>query len=115
MTTKPKTHWDRPGHFIGSDRCRFGVTDVVNGHIVSTVGDYRMESGERHIIGHARFYETMVFKDSGKRCTKEGEVCSCGNLPQPESWSEVDFDGYMTEDEARAGHAAMVAKYAGPS
>jgi hypothetical protein len=119
QTKKPKatpiTHWDRPAHFIGSADCRFGLADVVNGHIVSTVGDYHPAYGDgrRREIGYDRFYETMVAKDSGKRC--EIADCPCGGIPEPVGSWELDFDGYQTEREARLGHAAMVAKYAAMS
>jgi len=64
------THWDKASHFIGSRDCRFGVTDVVNGYIVSTVGDYwpswPPDRQAPMTIGVDRYYETMVFQDSGK-------------------------------------------------
>ena len=106
-----KTHWDRPAHFIGSRDCRFGLSDAVGGVIVSTVGDYRPMHHQvgPYPIGANRTYETMVFRDSGKRCDEPS--CGCG-LPEPESWTEIDFAGYRSEAEARAGHAEMVAKYA---
>ena len=33
-----KTHWDCGAHFVGSEDCHFGMTDVVGGFIVSTTG-----------------------------------------------------------------------------
>jgi len=101
-----RRHWDRPAHFIGSAECHFGMTDVVSGFIISTVGDYR-PFGERKKIGSYRFYETLVFRDSGRRC--EREDC-CGGIPEPASWSEIDGEGYQTEEEAREGHARMIKK-----
>ena len=121
--TKPAdpkvTHWERGSHFCGVADCRFGITDVVNGYIVSTVGDYRPQSrnAQRMEIGLNRFYETMVFVDSGQRCAQK--ACSsannesCGGLPVPYGaiWSRVDFQGYRTEEEARVGHDLMVQMY----
>lgn len=106
-----KTHWDRPSHFIGSASCRFGMTDVVNGYIVSTVGDYRPEfaNGEQETIGYNRYFETMVFRDSGRRC--EISDCPCGCVPEPADFHEIAFEGYQTEAEARYGHARMVEMY----
>lgn len=105
----PKTHWDRASHFIGVANCRFGMTDVAGGHIISTVGDWRPpHTGRIERIGCDRFYETMVFRDSWKRC--EIADCDCGGLPQPADWTSVDFDGYQTANQAHVGHAAMVEK-----
>jgi hypothetical protein len=106
------THWDKPSHFIGSESCHFGLTDVVNGYVISSVGDYRpalFGIAVRERIGYNRYYETMVFRDSGKRCAEDG--CACGR-PLIDDYSELGFDGYMTEAQARDGHAAMLAKYA---
>jgi hypothetical protein len=110
-----QSHWDRGSHFIGSESCHFGITDVVGDFIISTTGDYRPMSpiegydGRQHEIGYGRFYETMVFRDSGERC--EDASCKCGGIPMARSFRELDFDGYKTQDEARRGHAAMVARY----
>jgi hypothetical protein len=107
-----RTHWDKAAHFICSADCRLGIADVVNGYIVSTVGDYRPKhlGGEvRETIGYRRFFETMVFRDSGRRCTEKD--CPCGNVPEPSDWTEIDFEGYQTEAEARTGHARMIEKY----
>jgi len=112
MTTKEaKTHWNRCSHFIGSEECRFGLTDVVSGYIISTCGDYRPSSakGERVDIGYQRAFETMVFHDSGRRCQEP--MCPCGGIPLADDFRELDFDGYQSEDEARKGHARMVEKY----
>ena len=73
-----KTHWDKPSHFI----CSADITDVLAGYIVSTVGDYWPKfTGQREHIGCERFYETMVFRDSGKRC--DMIACPCGGIPEP--------------------------------
>jgi hypothetical protein len=109
---RAKTHWERPSHFIGSNECRFGLTDVVGEYIISTVGDYHPTIGfGRTEIGLNRFYETMVFTDSGIRCKIKS--CDCGGIPKPSDYMELDCDGYQTEAEARAGHAAMVKRYGG--
>lgn len=86
------------GHFICADRCCFRRHTSVNGYRISTVGCYHPKPGAAiEYIGLGRLYETMVFK--------------LGDNGQPSSWTEIDFDGYSTEDEAQAGHEAMVAKY----
>jgi len=104
----PRAHWDRPGHFIGSSECQFGMTDVINGYIVSTVGDYRPPGATTmQPIGFRHFYETMVFVDSGKRCVEP--ACECG-LPL-HNGRDVDFAGYQTAAEAAAGHARMIKAY----
>jgi hypothetical protein len=83
------------------------MADVVNGFVVSTCGDYRPR-GVQVEIGFRRTYETMVFRDTGKRCVIDG--CHCGGLPEHDG-REVDFEPYNNADDAMAGHARMVAKY----
>jgi hypothetical protein len=113
---------DFPGHFIGADNCRFRqTTDVLGprGWVrVSTVGEY--VSGTRDLlaehglegvwgehpefdeIGYNRLYETMVFRLGD-------EVCDCGcNAPKVLDWSELDFAGYNTREDAEVGHQRMV-------
>lgn len=102
---------DRPfaGHFIGSADCRFfRTTDVGEKWRVSTVGDYHpsgLPDVGAHEIGYQRLYETMVFQLGRTICD-----CGCG-APEVSSWTEKDFKGYGTQQEAETGHASMVAKY----
>jgi hypothetical protein len=103
-----KTHWDSTAHFIGSRDCHFGMADVVNGVIVSTCGDYR-PGGKLTSIGYQRHYETMVFKDSGKRCDESG--CDCGGLPLADNYTELDFEGYESAAAATEGHRRVVEKW----
>lgn len=106
-------HWPRASHFIGSESCSFGMTTVVNGYIVSSVGDYRSAAygGERQTLGAGDddFYETYIFKPGGY-CEIEG--CHCGGIPRPVTWTEIDGKRFATESECRDGHAAFVEKYA---
>ena len=60
-------------------------------------------------VGYERFFETMVFPDSGERC--EDTECPCGGIPKAANYTELDMDGYNTAEEALAGHAAMVEKW----
>jgi hypothetical protein len=85
------------GHFIGAEDCHFLLHDGNARYCVSTVGDYRPGGGGNisTSIGYQRNYETMVFDKQRKR----------------DRWSEIDFDGYQTEAEARAGHAKLLARY----
>lgn len=93
---------DRPGHLIVSDQCRFFLHTRVGKWRISTIGDWRPEyaQGEQRDIGWGRAYETMVFE--------------LGDDGEPVDWSERETDGYSTEEEARAGHEAMVARYSVP-
>jgi len=107
------------GHFCCAAWCRFHLTTLVNGFLISSVGEYvhprhgqgseRKEAewlkdnwpGEE--IGCGRKYETMVFK--------AGEPCSCGcGLPKIDG-SEIDAQGYNTAKEATEGHMFLVEKY----
>lgn len=86
-----------PGHFIGVRKCCFRRHTSVNGYRISTVGCYHDDYKEPEEIGLGRLYETMVF-----RLGPDGE---------PVDYTEIDFEGYQTSDEADAGHETMVAKY----
>jgi hypothetical protein len=64
-------------------------TTLPDGKWVSTVHlGINVQFGD----GPALWYETMVF-------------------PGPDQWSELDCDRYSTPEEAREGHARMVAKW----
>ena len=102
--------FDKPSHFICSDKCKFGMTTVVNDrYIVSSVGDYRV-NGKRERLGAGpkTYYETLIFKFS-HYCEIAG--CTCGGIPEPLDWSEIDGKRFATEAECRDGHAAFVEKY----
>jgi hypothetical protein len=116
---------DFRGHFVGSDSCQFfRTTDVLggpNGDVrVSTVGEYAPDIPARFRrsvpttyglfdeIGWGRLYETTVFPLGTEMCD-----CGCG-APMVSAWSERDFGGHMTRDEATQGHEAMVAKWMAP-
>jgi hypothetical protein len=109
------THWNRASHFDLEDY-RFGMTDVVNGYVVSTCGDYRPPSvgGRRVDVSYGRAFETKVFRDTGSRCHSPN--CVCGGAPTGIiGTQEVDLEGYPTEEDARTGHARMVKKYGAAS
>lgn len=64
-----------------------------------------LPSGNRYVAVDTSYipmencYETMVF-----RCTKNGTV---------RNWTDMDFQRYKTEEEAKAGHQIMVEKWKG--
>lgn len=105
------------GHFICGPWCRFHLfTDLRNGYVVSSVGDFHsasqiVKSGESTVaeeIGCGRKYETMVFR-AGKKCrVKE---CGCG-MPTLKTPRELDSRSYMTAGEATKGHYALCKKWA---
>lgn len=109
MPKPPCEEWLKPGHLCVSAYCRFGRCTAVNGYIISSVGDY-YSNGVRETVGYDRFFETMVFKDSGKRC--DVPECTCGRLPEPVDWSEIDFAPANTREECEANHERLVAEYA---
>lgn len=86
-----------PGHFIGARDCRYHLHTHVNGYCISTVGEYRPSGGLMEQVGHERLYETMVFPADKYR---------------DDAWDELWMEPYNTADEANAGHAMLVAKYA---
>jgi len=124
------------GHFIGARHCNFHLNTYVGKYIVSTIGDYWPERNSREIhakiydpkwfeknkdlkgddfdfaymekfgfeeIGLGRIYETMVFK-----AKKDNHKC----CPYTASdWSEIDFIGYKTIEEATAGHKKLCLKW----
>lgn len=120
------------GHLIVGNMCRFHLNMLVNGYIVSTVGEYLPSEGSREIhakvrgiklegigdarerdflkkcgyveIGCDRKYETMVFK--AKKST--ADCCAWEQV----GGSELDFDGYNDAGQAARGHLAMCEKWA---
>lgn len=111
------------GHFCCGRWCRFHLLTEIGGYFVSTVGAYvhPTRSGGSEAteaewlkdnwpgadVGYGRKFETMVFQIKGHCLTSD---CDCG---QPQgTGDEVDFDGYNTAGEAKAGHAAMCTKWA---
>ena len=109
-------------HFICGRWCRFHLATKVGRYLISTVGEYvhpRHSRGSEQAeqewlrknypgeeIGCGRKYETMVFL-AGKQCASK--ECECG-LPEI-SGSELDFAGYNTGGDARAGHLRLCAKW----
>jgi hypothetical protein len=101
------------GHFIGADSCRWHRHTQVGLFRVSSVGDYWSPmSGQRERLGawEQSFYETMVFPTNGElEDGAEKAGCRCRHVI---GWSEIEGKRYATQEEAEAGHEAMVAKYA---
>lgn len=121
-----------PGHLIVARDCRFHLNTYVNGFIVSTVGEYWPDREVRKIIsdvrkikingkgayydvdymkkigfeelGCDRLYETMVFK------AKKVEGRSCCPY-EVADYTELDFAGYNTPEDAYDGHMEMCEKY----
>ena len=89
-----------PGHFIGCNNCCYHIHSVIKdlktgeSWKVSTIGCYHPESNirrdgcrtteNRETVGRGRYYETMVFYE--------------------DELSELDMEGYQTEEEADEGH-----------
>jgi len=110
------------GHFCCGQWCRFHLTTLANGYLISTVGEYvhpRHGQGSEvkeaawlkdnwpgEEIGFGRKYETMVFK-AGNPC--DSPECGCG-LPSIDGL-EIDGQGYNTAKEATEGHMFLVEKY----
>ena len=97
-----------PGHFICSFDCVYHAHTHIDGYCISTIGGY-MPFHKRNNetvhgidyweeVGHQRKFETMVFK-LGK------------DNKYPESWTELDMNGYNTYEEADKGHLAMIEKW----
>ena len=101
------------GHFICAKDCHFRRhTQVGKKYRVSTVGDlyFDREPGKRQTVGAGKdaFFETYVFKTTGKLC-KDNEGCGCVEVAD---WGEIDGRRWATAGEAQRGHAAFVRKYA---
>ena len=81
------------GHFCASDSCRFIRHTHVAKWCISTVGDchFAREPDVQAAIGCNRTHETMVFVSEG--------------------YTEIDYAPYNTDDDAAAGHEAMVERY----
>lgn len=95
-------------HFICADRCEFAIaTDLENGYIVSTVGEYTpRHKGEWESVRASSdadmYYETMVFTYSGH------QECGC---PDIDDYSEVSCCRYETAKEATKGHQDLCESY----
>ncbi|MGD0968648.1 MAG: hypothetical protein ABR949_10205 [Candidatus Aquilonibacter sp.] len=107
----PESEWKWYGHvahFICGARCRFHLATEIGKYLVSTVGEMPPTrdaySDTFEDIGLGRKYETMVFEVGG-HCV-EAECGQCG-LPHPDSYSELDADGYNDAGAATRGHYAM--------
>ena len=112
------------GHFMCGRWCRFHMCTEIGKQFISTVGlyvhprhgcgredtemDYLRDHPNGEMIGINRFYETMVFAVTGKRCADK--TCNCG-MPEIDG-CELEADGYLTAGEARKGHMTMCLKYA---
>ena len=100
------------GHFICAKDCHFRRhTQIGSKYRVSTVGDlyYDSEPNKRQTVGAGdnAFFETYVFKTTGKPC-QGNDGCGC---VQVTSWSEIDGRRWATSGEAQTGHEQFVAKY----
>jgi hypothetical protein len=112
------------GHLIVGRMCRFHLATYVNGHIISTVGEYLPDSTDREIfaqsrgadyldklgfedVGYKRKYETRVFR--AKRCGDPAGDCCPWRMA---NGTKLDLEGYNDPVEAYAGHLRMVIKWA---
>jgi hypothetical protein len=108
MAGKDWKWFGHAGHLIISARCQFHLTTQVGDYLISTVGDFHPDplSNPQKIdtVGVDRLYETMVFKIDG--------YCDCGcGLPHPDTYAEIDFEGYNTPKKANEGHLNFCKKY----
>lgn len=95
--TARRRDYQRPGHFICADRCKFFRHTHVGRYCVSTVGDMHLTpDGPREEIGWRRFFETMVF-----------DLKARGGV----RWREKDASSYNDAHAAELGHEAMVKKW----
>lgn len=135
---KDEKWFGHAAHFICGRDCQFHLATLVNGYLVSTVGEYwpdrlvreiHAESHDRgwlaenrHLRGDVfdaaymtRFgYERIGWDRTYETMVFEAGqpclgVCNCG-LPSING-SELDFAGYNDAGAATEGHMAMVAKY----
>jgi hypothetical protein len=90
------------GHFICGHLCEFKLNTYVNGYIISTVGELRID-GQIVTVGCDRKYETMVFK------AKKSKHKCC--LYVQCNGQECDFKGYNTPEDAYLGHMEFCRKY----
>ena len=131
----PKQDWKyfgTAGHLIIAPWCRFHLTTQVGPWLISTIGEYVPDEPVReifatargiklegrgdsrlrdymlkigfHEIGWNRLYETMVFK--------AGFPCKECSVPHPNDYTELDMEGYDTEQDAQRGHDMMCARWA---
>lgn len=99
--------YGRPAHFISARWCNFRLATLVGKYIVSSVGDYRKDEyfAVQSVIGHERYYETMVFTAGG--------VCDCGcGERRIDPASEIEMLPAQTDAECHANHMALCRKYA---
>ena len=83
------------GYLVSTINLDKGVTrelDALIGTLQGVIG-----TGGRADFSTPGSYETMVFA-----CDEQGEVTD---------WRELDFARYTTEDDARAGHEDIVARW----
>jgi len=112
-----KENWvwmPHPGHLCVARDCQFHLNTYVGGYIVSTVGEYlphsarKKDEWEYQDIGMNRKYETMVFR-ARKATEDEGRDCCPYTVV---NWTNIDFEGYNSSGDARAGHIRMCKKWA---
>jgi len=112
----PESEWIWDGHQAHLRvTCEFHLATRVGDYIVSTVGEYRPQSGRAdgaqygleyarfETIGSGRLFETFVFRTSGE------------GLGTPDTFDEVDTEIANDHNTARLNHMAMCRKYAGLS
>jgi hypothetical protein len=80
---------------------RFVIRTYLTTVVVSTVGPMFID-GRAMDIGFNRSHETMVFERKNWQRVEAGV----------HGLSEIDFEGYTNESDARAGHVRMAKKWA---
>lgn len=108
----PIEHWKwrgLKGHFILSEKCRFGLCTDIGKYRISTVGALYYEE-DRHMreMGSNRHYETFVFVLSDKEKVESFcEIDSAGLF-----FNKDQDDPYKKDAEAEEMHMRMCEKYA---
>lgn len=127
MSSISISEWEwfgNPGHWILGYRCQFHLLTVIGEKMISTVGEYiPTDFAKDGILDEMRwlqknfpgdkvnlddFYETMVFKVTG-RC----DAAECGGCKTPQYVGKcLNKNGYQTRKAAQDGHMRMCMKYA---
>lgn len=117
MNRIPESKWiwsGSPGHFICSRWCRFHLTTIIGGVVISSVGDYHpshaKDTAKPETIGCDRLYEVMVFQVTTKKPKKN--ACQCTVCCHPMNGTEIDFKGANSAVDAESNHRAMCRKWA---
>jgi len=101
------------GHFICGSKCRFHLCTEVGDFLVSTVGEYYLDSKAKkpEDLGYPEgsVYETLVFRLSSARCVDPECACDARTV---EDWSELEGRRHKLRGEATKAHMDACRRYA---